>query len=123
MLGYVDISYTFVLTPILADVCTISLWVSHCVQDITDLPDPVPGSGENEIEHAYSLWFTQRTRGSVSTSSNYEENIKFIGSFCTVRNALIGTNSTPLSLYNLHTTRYTFNESTSINTLTLYFNP
>ena len=53
-------------------------------QDIADLPDPVPGVGENRLEHAYSLWFTQRTRGSVSTALNYEENIMFVGSFSTV---------------------------------------
>ncbi|CAI8016304.1 Eukaryotic translation initiation factor 4E type 2 [Geodia barretti] len=53
-------------------------------KDIADLPDPVASPGENKLEYAYSLWFTQRTRGSVSTSSSYEENIKFVGSFCTV---------------------------------------
>ena len=55
-----------------------------CTQDMADLPDPVPGSGENKLEHSYSLWFTQRTRGSVSNTNSYEENIKFVGSFCTV---------------------------------------
>ena len=56
----------------------------HSPQDIRDLPDPVPPPGENKLEYAYSLWFTHRARGSVSTSSNYEENIKFVGSFGTV---------------------------------------
>ena len=55
---------------------------------MADLPDPVASPEENKLEYAYSLWFTQRTRGSVSTSSNYEENIKFVGSFCTVGNPL-----------------------------------
>ena len=46
-----------------------------------------PGVPENEsrLQHSYSFWFTQRNRGSVSsTPTEYEDQIKHVGSFSTV---------------------------------------
>lgn len=47
------------------------------------IPPKVP-ENENRIQHSYSFWFTQRTRGSVSTPGDYEDNIKHLGSFSSV---------------------------------------
>jgi len=60
------------------------------MQNCEDLIPPTVSKGENKLQYAYSVWFTQRTRGSVSsTPSDYEDNIKLIGSFATVRNSLV----------------------------------
>lgn len=46
---------------------------------------PAVHEGENRLQYSYSVWFTQRTRGSVSaTPSDYEDNIKLVGSFSSV---------------------------------------
>lgn len=51
--------------------------------------DFVPQSvveGENRLQYSYAVWFTQRIRGNSvsSTPSDYEDNIKLIGSFSSV---------------------------------------
>ena len=46
---------------------------------------PAVPEGESRLEHSYSFWFTQRNRGSVSSSpTEYEDQIKHVGSFSTV---------------------------------------
>lgn len=56
------------------------------LQTCGDLVPPSAQEGENKLQYSYSVWFTQRTRGSVSsTPSDYEDNIKLIGSFSSVR--------------------------------------
>ena len=52
---------------------------------------PAVLDGENRLQYSYSVWFTQRMRGgSVSSApSDYEDNIKLIGSFSSVRSQLI----------------------------------
>lgn len=49
------------------------------------VPPPV-GPGESKLQYPYAIWFTQRQRGSVSaTPSSYEDNIKLVGTFNSVR--------------------------------------
>ncbi|XP_070538581.1 eukaryotic translation initiation factor 4E type 2-like isoform X2 [Ptychodera flava] len=43
-----------------------------------------PGPGEHRLQYAYSLWFSRRTPGNKTSSQNYEQNIKYVGSFCSV---------------------------------------
>ena len=46
---------------------------------------PEVDEGENKLQYPYSIWFTQRVRGSVSSApSDYEDNIKLVGSFSSV---------------------------------------
>lgn len=48
---------------------------------------PEVEEGENKLQYPYSIWFTQRVRGSVSSApSDYEDNIKLVGSFSSVSN-------------------------------------
>ncbi|XP_077987659.1 eukaryotic translation initiation factor 4E type 2-like isoform X2 [Glandiceps talaboti] len=43
-----------------------------------------PGPGEHRLQYAYSIWFSRRTPGNKTSSTNYEQNIKYVGSFCSV---------------------------------------
>nr|XP_006823949.1 PREDICTED: eukaryotic translation initiation factor 4E type 2-like isoform X2 [Saccoglossus kowalevskii] len=43
-----------------------------------------PSPGEHRLQYAYSLWFSRRTPGNKTSSTNYEQNIKLVGSFCSV---------------------------------------
>ncbi len=52
----------------------------HCYS----ISPPEVSETENRLQHCYSLWFTQRTRGSVSSAGNYEDNIKHLGAFSSV---------------------------------------
>lgn len=50
-----------------------------------EIVPPSVDESENRLQYSYSVWFTQRTRGSVSTApSDYEDNIKLVGSFSSV---------------------------------------
>ncbi len=56
------------------------------MQTCGDLVPPAMEEGENRLQYSYSVWFTQRMRGGSvsSTPSDYEDNIKLIGSFSSV---------------------------------------
>ena len=54
-------------------------------QFIHTLVAPAVPEGESRLQHSYSFWFTQRKRGTVwSTTTEYENQIKHVGSFSTV---------------------------------------
>lgn len=58
----------------------------QCCQTCGNLVAPLVEEGENRLQCSYSAWFTQRMRGGsvTSTPSDYEDNIKLIGSFSSV---------------------------------------
>ena len=63
----------------------VQLYFPPTTQSIEKIKPPPCGEGENRLQHSYSFWFTQRCRGSVSSApSDYEDQIKLIGSFSTV---------------------------------------
>ncbi|XP_072021749.1 eukaryotic translation initiation factor 4E type 2-like [Amphiura filiformis] len=47
-------------------------------------PKVKAGQGEHPLQYTYSLWFSRRTPGNKTSSVNYEQNIKIIGSFASV---------------------------------------
>ncbi|PIK48627.1 eukaryotic translation initiation factor 4E member 2 [Apostichopus japonicus] len=44
-------------------------------------PDVKVGPGEHALQFPYSLWFSRRSPGNKTSSANYEQNIKIVGSF------------------------------------------
>ena len=58
-------------------------YIFHQSIELINIP-PV-GEGESKLQYPYSLWFTQRNRGSVSSApTDYEDQIKHVGSFSSV---------------------------------------
>lgn len=56
------------------------------LQSIDKLIVPEVIDGEHRLQYSYSFWFTQRSRGSVSSApSDYEDQIKHVAAFSTVR--------------------------------------
>ncbi|XP_038049898.1 eukaryotic translation initiation factor 4E type 2-like [Patiria miniata] len=47
-------------------------------------PKVKPGQGEHQLQYSYSMWFSKRTPGNKASSTNYEQNIKTVGSFASV---------------------------------------
>lgn len=45
----------------------------------------VPGAGEHPLQYNYTFWYSRRTPGRPASSQSYEQNIKQIGSFASVR--------------------------------------
>ena len=64
---------------------SVNYAASFPFQSCNDLVPPGIEDGENKLQYPYSIWFTQRVRGSVSSApSDYEDNIKLVGSFSSV---------------------------------------
>ncbi|XP_033637586.1 eukaryotic translation initiation factor 4E type 2-like [Asterias rubens] len=42
------------------------------------------GQGEHQLQFKYCMWFSKRTPGNKASSTNYEQNIKTVGSFASV---------------------------------------
>lgn len=56
------------------------------LQSIAKLVIPEVINGEHRLQYSYSFWFTQRSRGSVSSApSDYEDQIKHVAAFSSVR--------------------------------------
>lgn len=47
-------------------------------------PEVKAGPGEHALQFPYSLWFSRRSPGNKTSSANYEQNIKIVGSFASV---------------------------------------
>ena len=75
-----------VLTPNVRICCIrCSKAIFLTVQSCSELVPPDVEETENKLQYSYSVWFTQRVRGSVSSApSDYEDNIKLVGSFSSV---------------------------------------
>lgn len=50
----------------------------------------VPGAGEHPLQYNYTFWYSRRTPGRPASTQSYEQNIKQIGSFASVRHYLGG---------------------------------
>lgn len=48
----------------------------------------VPGPGEHPLQYNYTFWYSRRTPGRPASTQSYEQNIKQIGSFASVRCSL-----------------------------------
>ena len=67
------------------------LYVMSPTQTCDNLSPPSVEEGENKLQYSYSVWFTQRMRGGSvsSTPSDYEDNIKLVGSFSSVSSDML----------------------------------
>ena len=45
----------------------------------------VPGVGEHPLQYNYTFWYSRRTPGRPASTQSYEQNIKQIGGFASVR--------------------------------------
>lgn len=45
----------------------------------------VPGAGEHPLQYNYTFWYSRRTPGRPASTQSYEQNIKQIGSFASVK--------------------------------------
>lgn len=84
--------HVLILASSIAQKSALTLHIRHHLvpsslspQSCSTLVPPPVGAEENPLQYSYSIWFTQRQRGSVSTTSNYEDTIKLIGSFSSVK--------------------------------------
>lgn len=49
-----------------------------------DIVSPVPEPGEHPLQFNFSFWFSRRAPGKQASSSNYDQNLKIIGSVASV---------------------------------------
>ena len=50
--------------------------------------DVQPGSDEHPLQFKYTFWFSRRTPGKQTSSQNYDQNLKRIGTFASVSSLL-----------------------------------